>query len=174
MSTKALAVNKWCYKFIPISTRSSRQDHMTLIRDFSLWNKPIINQLYNSTDCAVQPKFKAILSVYHVSSLIHHRYNRFQLFTDFIVMCTDWSYKFKWSGDIEGVLPKGPYLPCVSMAGRALLAGYYRYMSCIQWLTSHSHRSFGLLNINRRLAGCHSDSLHDFSEDKEVTMITCF
>ena len=28
---------------------------------------------------------------------------------------------------IEGILPKGPYLPCVSMAGRALLAGYHRY-----------------------------------------------
>ena len=24
----------------------------------------------------------------------------------------------------EGILPKGPYLPCVSMTGRALLAGY--------------------------------------------------
>ena len=30
--------------------------------------------------------------------------------------------------DIEGILPKGPYLPCVSMAGRALLAGYPRYV----------------------------------------------
>ena len=28
---------------------------------------------------------------------------------------------------IEGTLPKGPYLPCVSMAGRALLAGCHRY-----------------------------------------------
>ena len=28
---------------------------------------------------------------------------------------------------IKGILPKGPYLPCVSMAGRALLAGYHRY-----------------------------------------------
>ena len=28
---------------------------------------------------------------------------------------------------IGGILPKGPYLPCVSMAGRALLAGYPRY-----------------------------------------------
>ena len=27
---------------------------------------------------------------------------------------------------IKGILPKGPYLPCVSMAGRALLAGYHR------------------------------------------------
>ena len=31
---------------------------------------------------------------------------------------------------IDGILPKGPYLPCVSMAGRALLAGYHRYMQC--------------------------------------------
>ena len=30
---------------------------------------------------------------------------------------------------IEGILPKGPYLPCVSMAGRALLAGYHRHQS---------------------------------------------
>ena len=28
---------------------------------------------------------------------------------------------------IKGILPKGPYLPRVSMAGRALLAGYRRY-----------------------------------------------
>ena len=32
---------------------------------------------------------------------------------------------------IEGILPKGPYLPCVSMPDRALLAGYHRYVySC--------------------------------------------
>ena len=30
---------------------------------------------------------------------------------------------------IKGILPKRPYLPCVSMAGRALLAGYHRYSS---------------------------------------------
>ena len=29
---------------------------------------------------------------------------------------------------IEGILPKGPYRPCVSMAGRALLAGYRRHI----------------------------------------------
>ena len=28
---------------------------------------------------------------------------------------------------IEGILPKGPFLSCVSMAGTALLAGYHRY-----------------------------------------------
>ena len=27
---------------------------------------------------------------------------------------------------VEGILPKGPYLPCVSMADRALMAGYRR------------------------------------------------
>ena len=32
---------------------------------------------------------------------------------------------------IDGILPKGPYLPCVNMAGRALLAGYHRYMGFV-------------------------------------------
>ena len=31
----------------------------------------------------------------------------------------------------EGILPKGPYLPYASMAGRALLAGYHRILKCI-------------------------------------------
>ena len=31
----------------------------------------------------------------------------------------------------EGILPKGPYLACVSMAGRALLAGYHRFVSIV-------------------------------------------
>ena len=30
--------------------------------------------------------------------------------------------------DFEGILPKRPYLPCVSMAGRALFAGYHRFI----------------------------------------------
>ena len=33
---------------------------------------------------------------------------------------------------IDGILPKGPYLPCVSMAGRALLAGYPRNTSSLE------------------------------------------
>ena len=37
-----------------------------------------------------------------------------------------------FSAYIEGILPKGPYLPCVSMAGRALLAGYHRYMGTLK------------------------------------------
>ena len=32
---------------------------------------------------------------------------------------------------IESILPKGSYPPCVSMAGRALLAGYHRYRSAV-------------------------------------------
>ena len=35
----------------------------------------------------------------------------------------------KCQGHIEGILPKSPYLPCVSMAGRALLAGPHRCVS---------------------------------------------
>ena len=30
--------------------------------------------------------------------------------------------------DIDGILPKGPYPPCLRMANRALLAGYPRYV----------------------------------------------
>ena len=29
--------------------------------------------------------------------------------------------------DIDGILPKGPYPPCLRMEGRALLVGYPRY-----------------------------------------------
>ena len=38
------------------------------------------------------------------------------------------NYALLWV-NIEGILPKGSYLPCGSMAGRALLAGYPRYVS---------------------------------------------
>ena len=31
----------------------------------------------------------------------------------------------------EDILPKGPYLPCVSMAGRALLTGYHRFLAML-------------------------------------------
>ena len=46
--------------------------------------------------------------------------------------CLGESYVGTWLlqgmvSDIDGILPKGPYLPCVSMAGRALSAGYHRY-----------------------------------------------
>ena len=43
---------------------------------------------------------------------------------------------FEWSRCpyIEGVLPKGSYLPCVSMAGRTLLAGHHRH-ACIPTVT---------------------------------------
>ena len=33
----------------------------------------------------------------------------------------------------EGILPKGPYLPCVSMAGMAFLAGYHPYIDNSYW-----------------------------------------
>ena len=45
-------------------------------------------------------------------------------------VCRQWKYYILlvYCCHIEGILPKGPYLPCVSMAGRALLAGYHRYI----------------------------------------------
>ena len=40
----------------------------------------------------------------------------------------------------DGILPKGPYLPCVSMAGRALLAGYHRIYDSM--LSTHNSNSY--------------------------------
>ena len=52
----------------------------------------------------------------------NHRYTRFTLCLWCVMVC-QWSIL-----SIEGILPKGSYLPCVSMAGRALLAGYPRHI----------------------------------------------
>ena len=47
----------------------------------------------------------------------------------FIIQCCAYHDNDTCRIHIEGMLPKGPYLPCVIMAGRALLAGYPRYQS---------------------------------------------
>ena len=52
-----------------------------------------------------------------------------------------------WYLHIEGILPKGPYPPCVSMADRALFAGYPRIMSSEHWQTYMNH-CFGLIKTN--------------------------
>ena len=44
---------------------------------------------------------------------------------------TTWLVSWQFRKKCEGILPKGPYLPWVSMAGRALLAGYHRICSCL-------------------------------------------
>ena len=44
----------------------------------------------------------------------------------------DEAFNYQSLVNIEGILPKGPFLPCVSMTGRALLAWYHRYMIGIQ------------------------------------------
>ena len=41
---------------------------------------------------------------------------------------------YSTSPEIEGILPKGPYQPCLRMADRDLLAGYPRNMSKIHAL----------------------------------------
>ena len=67
--------------------------------------------------------------------------------------------------DIEGILPKGPYLPCVSMAGGALLAGYQRYRPfgssyvtlCAKWLSKTNTLSKRLGHkIKKVLSMCES------------------
>ena len=51
----------------------------------------------------------------------HHHYHLEKNLSVYICFDNDYWY-------IEGILPKGPYLPCVSMAGRSLLAGWPRYI----------------------------------------------
>ena len=46
--------------------------------------------------------------------------------------CRSGEFPISPSELIEGILPNGPYLPCVSMAGRALVAGYHRYIR-VKW-----------------------------------------
>ena len=59
----------------------------------------------------------------------------------------------KWLGnstEIEGILPKGPYLSLVSMAGRALLAGY-QSLTEAWYLVEHELRG-NILYCNGRLS----------------------
>ena len=42
-------------------------------------------------------------------------------------LCATTKYVSCLNRHIEGILPEGPYLPCVSMAGMSLLAGYHLY-----------------------------------------------
>ena len=47
-----------------------------------------------------------------------------------------WVFKYAKSHSttlehVDGILPKGPYLPCLRMADRAILAGYSR---CLLWI----------------------------------------
>ena len=60
---------------------------------------------------------------------------------------------------IEGILPKGPYLPCVSMAGRALLAAYPWYKAYLINCTPLSSHCFTrALYITHEMVVCHGSS----------------
>ena len=55
--------------------------------------------------------------------------------------------------DFEDILPKGPYLPCVSMAGRALLAGCPRYvcsLKAIHHLINLTYRQTSSISCTKR------------------------
>ena len=83
---------------------------------------------------------------------------------------------------IEGILPKGPYLPCASMVGRALVAGYPRYIIlwcnyniitlCVLWefpLTVATHRSHQSHSQTQQIErGRHCDSVCEY-----VTGMNC-
>ena len=44
--------------------------------------------------------------------------------------------------DIKGILPKGPYPPCLRMADRALLAGYPQYVMKVWSCNRHPQRVY--------------------------------
>ena len=74
----------------------------------------------------------------HVDGLVQERRNSIANALELHLSCTNpWMCWLDLSNIInlcsemsqphlEGILPKGPYLPCVSMACRALLVGYHR------------------------------------------------
>ena len=75
-------------------------------------------------------KYFSYLSFYSVHDLWM---NWSPLITTWQLMYDTWTISYtrtfppiQGDGHYEGILPKEPYLPCVSMAGRALLAGYPR------------------------------------------------
>ena len=58
----------------------------------------------------------------------------FSLFNiDFMAVAETWVS----ADNVDGILPKGPYPPCLRMADRALLAGYPR-MLCVFIYMKHS------------------------------------
>ena len=57
----------------------------------------------------------------------------------------DWAWTY-----IDGILPKGPYPPCLRMADRALLAGYPRYTEFGTWIVKMNKLvSFNFITISR-------------------------
>ena len=62
------------------------------------------------------------------SSIIvaYHRTHQ-EIWTQFIICCVLVWFCYCLVLHIEGILPKGPYPPCLRVADRALLAGYPRY-----------------------------------------------
>ena len=75
------------------------------------------------------------------------------------------------SAYIEGILPKGPYPPCLRMADRALLAGYPRYMHC--WTGSPSveilaYHLFGVKLLSKPQIT--SDQSHPKDHHNEITL----
>ena len=72
--------------------------------------------------CHKGPVFHKVLTWHHI-----------------IMSNCDWSGTRYWQFD--GILPKGPYLLCVSMAGRALLAGYHWVLHAlmVMWVVYWVH-----------------------------------
>ena len=79
---------------------------------------------------------------------------------------------------VEGILPKGPYPPCLRMADRALLAGYPRSTNQSLWSLdcSHDFTLFPSTANSSTTVPSHDDcqdSLHNTKHDLTGTKIFC-
>ena len=83
--------------------------------------------LYNSIFCITKHLFEMPFSPGNAQKAMKQQMTFNKISTSTSFPSTAARYFLPWN--IEVILPKGPYLPCVSMAGRALLAGYHRYIS---------------------------------------------
>ena len=98
-----------------------------------------------------------------LSSIKYYTYKCFFIYKLWLVTLFRWLMHWRYNDVktrlvfpyIDGILPKGPYLPCLRMADRALLAGYPWIMSFIlSYLTSQLHRARFLSLVRSKLRLC--------------------
>ena len=84
-----------------------------------------------------------------------------------------WLPQCQWSNrKVKGILPKGPYLPCVSMAGRVLLAGYHRSMGEIFLYQHHTkHNKMQTICINFDTNPRHNFTASSFTKLRACLMM---
>ena len=75
----------------------------------------------------------------------------------------------------RGILPKGPYPPCLRMADRALLAGYSRYDDGCKECNSHNNTQWIAASRNRNLGhGSSTVRMNDYAHSSHSYVLLWF